>query len=225
MKEYTGGDKIKARALYQDPIEFKPQFKLLLLCNDLPKVPPNDDGVWRRLEVVEFKSKFVDNPNPENPLEFKKDMNLSEKLQEWRESFMSMLLHHYKNFYSKEGILVPQEVIKYTLEFQKTCDAYSEFMDSYIQRIPTASSPDNAPILIADIYDNFSEWYSNTYQAKPPSTKEFKTYLAKKLGKNNMIQQNKYLKGYNMIPYTMEESQLKHIVNHFESNLSNTSKF
>ena len=52
MKNFTGGDKIKGRALYKEPIEFKPQFKIILVCNALPKVPPYDGGIWRRLEVV-----------------------------------------------------------------------------------------------------------------------------------------------------------------------------
>ena len=62
MKGMTGGDEITARGLNKDPICFKPQFKMVICCNDKPKLPPNDGGVWRRITLVEFVSRFVDNP-------------------------------------------------------------------------------------------------------------------------------------------------------------------
>jgi hypothetical protein len=128
LKEYTGGDKIKTRGLHKDPIEFKPQFKTVLLCNDVPKAPPNDTGYWRRTEVIEFKSKFCE--NPKESFEFPIDKNLSEKMRNWKELFMALLLDVYYKKYKKEGIKVPNEVIKFTLEYQKQCDLYSDFISN-----------------------------------------------------------------------------------------------
>ena len=46
MKEITGGDKLTARKLFGDVFEFKPQFKLVLCCNDLPKYQENEIKVY-----------------------------------------------------------------------------------------------------------------------------------------------------------------------------------
>ena len=77
MKELTGGDKIQARGLYKEPVEFKPQFKMLLTCNHLPRIPSDDGGTWRRLRVVEFTFKFVE--DPQEPNEFPIDMDSNGK--------------------------------------------------------------------------------------------------------------------------------------------------
>jgi len=37
MKEFSGNDFILARGLYKSPIQFKPQFKMFMPCNKLPK--------------------------------------------------------------------------------------------------------------------------------------------------------------------------------------------
>ena len=175
LKEFTGGDKIKARALHKEPIEFKPQFKLALLCNEMPEVPPNDTGTWRRMEVIEFKSKFCDNPKESH--EFPIDKHLSEKMKYWKELFMAVLLDIYYKKYQKEGIKVPLEVIKFTLEFQKQCDLYTDFIVENLDE-----TKDNADtISITELYDSFKLWYSDTFNDnKSPSKIEFKRYLKKK---------------------------------------------
>ena len=190
MKNFTGGDKIKGRALFKDPIEFKPQFKIILVCNDLPKVPPYDGGVWRRLEVVEFISKFVENPEEEN--EFPRDEHLSEKLKDWKETFMSILLDYYK-LYQKEGLKAPEEVTKYTKEFQKNCDIYFDFISRYMKPI----SDKNYVVNLEDLFREFKLWYTeNNMGGKCICKREMITYLEKKYGKNNI--NNDFIKGFRL---------------------------
>ena len=59
MKELTGGDTIQARPLYKEPIEFKPQWKIVMTSNVLPEVTAVDRGTWRRIVVTEYPSRFV----------------------------------------------------------------------------------------------------------------------------------------------------------------------
>ena len=175
LKEFTGGDKIKARGLHKEPIEFKPQFKLALLCNEMPEVPPYDNGTWRRMEVIEFKSKFCENPR--EPNEFPIDKYLSEKLKKWKELFIALLLDVYYKDYQKNGIKVPTEVIKFTLEYQKQCDLYTDFITENLED----TKNDNDIIELNELYDEFKTWYEETFSNnKYPSKVEFKKYLKKK---------------------------------------------
>ena len=62
-----------ARGLHKDPIEFKPQFKMVLTCNVLPDINASDRGTWRRVRAVEFKSVFTDQPDPNDEFQFQID--------------------------------------------------------------------------------------------------------------------------------------------------------
>lgn len=190
MKEFTGGDKVYARGLHKDPIEFKPQWKLALLCNDIPEVPPHDSGTWRRMEIIEFKSRFCDKPKEAN--EFAIDKKLSEKLKNWKELFMGLLIDKYYVKYKKHGIIVPNEVIKFTLEFQKQCDIYTDFI---IEKLEETKDLDNDILEIGITYDEFKLWYEDTFSNhKYPSKVEFKKYLTKRYGKK--IVTTKGIKGF-----------------------------
>ena len=131
MKELTGGDKIQARPLYGMPIEFKPQAKFVLTCNDKPQLPYPDEGTWRRVRLIEYLSKFVDDPDPNEVHEFKKDRSIADNFYYWKEAFMSILIY-YHGIYKKEGIKEPKEVKFYTEQFRKSNDIYGEFIKDCI---------------------------------------------------------------------------------------------
>jgi len=54
IKQLTGGDRVRARRLYANSIEFLPQFKLFLAANDRPKARDDDDALWERILEVPF---------------------------------------------------------------------------------------------------------------------------------------------------------------------------
>lgn len=181
MKEFTGGDLIKARGLYSNFIEFKPQFKLVLYCNNLPKVPADDDGSWRRLKVLEFLSKFVDNPKLDN--EFKKDRYLSSKIPLWTETFMSILIHYYFTVYKVTGLTIPSEVTSFTEEYQNDNDIYVDFLTEKFE----FTDNEEDKILINDVHEDYKYWYTENFNYnKHPTKREMKRYFEKKFGKKNV---------------------------------------
>lgn len=174
MKNLTGSDWIETRALYGDPFMYKPQFKLILVCNKLPFIPANDGGTWRRLRVIPWESEFVDKPDPKNPKQIKKDPELVEKLKDWKQGFMWILLNKYYQSYRKNGIKEPAKVTQFTDKYKKDSDIYYEFMkDNYIVTgIPKDYESVNA------VHKCFVEWYKSQYGLQNiPSRKEVVAYI------------------------------------------------
>jgi P4 family phage/plasmid primase-like protien len=161
MKELTGNDKITARGLFKDPIEFVPQFKLLLMCNDLPNIPSNDDGTWRRLEVVNFVSRFIDEDNKLDSAKhvYKRDKQLRAKLQAWPIVFLGMLLEEWIK-YDKDGIVVPAQVNSKTKSYRDANDTIGRWISESCEEAPNkvVNGVEVAPTSFGDLYEDFEEW-------------------------------------------------------------------
>ncbi len=54
LKQLTGGDVIRARALYREGIEFRPRFIVALVCNEAPRANSTDDALFRRVQFLPF---------------------------------------------------------------------------------------------------------------------------------------------------------------------------
>lgn len=53
LKSATGGDRLNARGLYSKKSrDFKPKFKLWIMCNEWPATDADDTGVWRRIHKL-----------------------------------------------------------------------------------------------------------------------------------------------------------------------------
>jgi P4 family phage/plasmid primase-like protien len=187
MKNLTGADWIETRALYGEPFKFKPQFKLILVCNKLPFIPANDGGTWRRLRVIPWESEFVDKPDSKNPRQFLKDPELMEKLKEWKQGFVWILLNKYYLKYRKNGIPEPKKVTQFTDKFKKDSDIYYEFMkDTYIV---TGDNKDYDSLI--SLYNSFKEWYKGQHGTQNiPTRKDVTTYIQSMDSKIKIINGN-----------------------------------
>lgn len=195
MKELSGGDYIYARPLFKDPIRYKPQFKLLLTCNELPRVPSTDGGTWRRVRVSPFESEFVD--DPKLPHQFKKDYELLGKLKLWRKAFMWYLLKVWYPVYKQHGLKEPKKVTEFTDIYKKDSDIIYEFLDANFRLTKNNNDFEN----ISGIYSAMKYWYSDQYNSKCPYKQKD---VVKYLTNNRYIVKNGYLYG---VVYKSEEEQ------------------
>lgn len=177
MKELTGGDKIMTRKLYSEPQEWKPQWTLVLLCNHLPNVPSDDGGTWRRIRVVEFNSRFVENPHPDRPNEFAADPELSKKFDSWKEPFMSMLIEVYR-VSGHQRLVEPEEVTACTREYQKNNDHMADFVDTCLIR------EEGSVVSVMDAFQELKDWIrEDNIPIRAPKRKDLQVYLDKNIGR------------------------------------------
>jgi P4 family phage/plasmid primase-like protien len=181
LKEITGGDKMLIRDLFKganDMIEFKPQMKYFVTCNQFPEVPSVDDGTWRRLRVLLFGSNFVNNPLKAN--EFKIDTMMKQKIPQWGQAFISYLVHLYMTEYKDKNYLTePAEVMVSTNQYKMENDYCTEY---FMSRISVTNNIKNV-ISETTLWVDFKTWYKVAYETKSlPKKTDFAKFLIKQLG-------------------------------------------
>ena len=129
LKELTGSEEIVARGLYQDSLSFVMEAKLFLACNELPEIKGEDTALWRRIRVIDFPSRFVDEPKEAD--EYKIDRTLPSRMREnisWRQTFMKILLEYYY-----KDISEPNEVKLKTNEYRQENNEFFNWMEENIE--------------------------------------------------------------------------------------------
>ena len=107
MKDMTGGECVQYRLLHSNEIvQFRPQFKVHLMCNDAPPFQGGDRGNQRRLRKVDYLSRFVEADEvDEDARLFLRDDTFIQAVRDdtaWRMEFLRVLLHAYDHAYAFE---------------------------------------------------------------------------------------------------------------------------
>jgi putative DNA primase/helicase len=58
LKWLTGGDRVRARQLYENSYEFDPSWKIWLATNPKPVIRGTDPAIWSRIKLVPFDVSF-----------------------------------------------------------------------------------------------------------------------------------------------------------------------
>ena len=174
LKQLTGEDKIQARPLYGAIFYYIPQFKFTLQCNNKPELKSDDGGVRRRVRVLNFPMKFVNEPTKKN--ERKKDNKLEEKLLECKDVLMWILINEYYVEYTKKGNLEyfePQSVKDNSAEYLNNSNIFKVFIDSKY----TYTDNVKDKMDIGNLWFEYTEWHKVNYpsvkQQKQPKLIEF----------------------------------------------------
>ncbi len=142
MKRLTGGDRIRARRMRQDFVEFDPSHTATLITNHLPRVSGDDPAIWRRIRVVPFDVTIpADEQDPElgERLELDADAILSWAIDGWRQ-------------YQERGLDEPAVVIAATDKYQSDSDAIARFISECCVISPAVQS------VTGQLFDQWEKW-------------------------------------------------------------------
>ena len=180
LKELSGNDTFFARGLYKEGGEITPMFKLILICNEPPKLPHNDKATWNRVRVIPFESVFSDNA-PTDPDQqvllkiFPKDPQFGEKVSSMAEAFAWYLLEHLKRHPKIRP--EPEKVMMATQNYRRKNDVFRQFMDDYVVK------DQNSHISVKQTYSIFKEWFREAMPNNSiPSMNDFRESMVKVLG-------------------------------------------
>jgi putative DNA primase/helicase len=142
VKQMTGGDKMVARYLYQEPFEFDPTFKLWLCANHRPQIVGTDNAIWRRILLVPF-----DVTIPEE----QRDPQLAEKLKQELPGILNWAVDGALEWQAT-GLRAPACVLAATKKYRSDMDTIGDFIADCCVRGP------NEKERAKDLYSVFVAW-------------------------------------------------------------------
>jgi len=119
VKDLTGADRIVARHLYREPIEFEPTHKLWIYGNHKPAIRGTDEGIWRRIRLIPFTVRIPDD---------EKDPHLTEKLQRERDGILAWAVRGCLEW-QRDGLGLPHAVASATEAYRNESDRLGDFLE------------------------------------------------------------------------------------------------
>jgi P4 family phage/plasmid primase-like protien len=181
MKSLSGNDSYWARDLFEkgkSTREMTPMFKLIFICNKLPKMRNPDAATFNRIRVVPFESTFVrpGEPCPDTYAEqlrqkrFPMDKQFARKIPELVQAFAWVLLQHRQKITIR---IEPEKVQAATAMYRKQNDLYRQFVEECILE-------DDYSLPLSELYLCFKEWYREGFPGNNvPVKNEVKEYFSR----------------------------------------------
>lgn len=142
IKDLTGGDKLRARLLYQKSFEYYPVAKPWLYGNHKPIIRGTDEGIWRRPKLIPFT--VVIPPD-------ERDKTLPAKLRVELAGILSWAVRGCLEW-QRSGLNTPQDVTVATETFRAEQDTLAGFIYECLE---TNSLKD---LQAGDMYKSYTGW-------------------------------------------------------------------
>lgn len=144
IKQYTGGEDITARELYQSAITYKPQFTMWLSCNDLPAVKDKSLFASDRVRVIEFNRHFTDAEQDKGLKDFFETPEAMKGIFTW------LIAGYFK--YRRFGLNMNENMRAVVKAYERDNDLVIQFLEEKCERISEGY------IKAKSLYDAYKIW-------------------------------------------------------------------
>jgi len=142
LKDLTGNRVLTARFLHREYFDFPATHKLWIYGNHRPSVAGNDEGIWRRLQLVPFTVVI-----PKD----KRDPYLAYKFQAELSGIFNWMLQGCKEW-QQQGLNPPSMVVEATAEYRTDMDVLGQFIEERCQLKA------DGWIATSDLYLKYTVW-------------------------------------------------------------------
>ncbi|WP_429286908.1 phage/plasmid primase, P4 family [Paraburkholderia sp. GAS206C] len=164
IKQMTGDQRMNARPNYGPPKDILIEFVLLMVTNRLPTVKADDNGLWRRIQIVPFNRKF-------GPDEI--DPDLIEKLRAEASGILNLLLDGAAD-YLRGGLRIPAKIMTMNQQQRHAVDPVEVFLEEAMIRDRHAETS------LKLLYQCYESWARSNPQFHRMSKQELSKTLVKK---------------------------------------------
>jgi len=153
IKAIAAGDRIQINAKFEKPFSHKATTKLLFAINKLPNTSDSTEGFVDRLVIIPFDKKYVDNPDPNNKLQGKRDPGLTDKLLAELDGIFVFALEGLRRLISNNySFTESAKVTKLVNQFAATINPYLDFISTQLY------AKEGEKIPRTEVYDTFKNW-------------------------------------------------------------------
>jgi len=154
IKAITGGDLITAEAKYQMPFDYRPTFKVWVAMNHLPIIRNNDNGIWRRILLIEFGKSF----------EGHEDLTLDKTLEGELPGILNWAIEGAREWLAT-GLNPPKSVLEATKQYRHDMDLVGQWLEALASDKQEAET--NPETEAGAAYQNYGQWcFANGYKAE-----------------------------------------------------------
>jgi putative DNA primase/helicase len=129
LRKYSGEDLVTAEKKNKNPFGFRNHAKMVYSCNELPTVGDDTDGTWRRVLVLDFPMKFVDDPDPDEANQKKADREIIHKLltEEELSGFLNKIIFNLKKILKSQRFSYNPSIAETRESYRMRSDSVSVF--------------------------------------------------------------------------------------------------